>query len=186
MPVRDTKKTGAVPSAKTGAAIAKRLKGAAANAVKTAAPEEQPHTYRPDWKAPKTLGAAADKLWELQEQRKAAQRVVDDLEAKEGDVKAWIKSELPKNGATATAGTKCTVRLVVKSVPRVTDWPAFYASVVGNYQANKRKKNGLEDGAFSVLQRRLSDKSVTDMWDAGVAIDGVAKFDVTSLSITKV
>jgi len=163
------------------------LKERAEQAKKVAGPEgpDRSHKYSPKWKPPKTAAAGADLLWQVQQRKSDAQKAVDAIEAEEKDLKAWLVETLPASGASGIAGKLCRVTLVRKEVPRVEDWPKVYAGIVAEYQRHAKKKDGLQDGAFSLLQRRLTEGAVKEAWEAGQAIDGVGKFPVTTLSVGK-
>lgn len=130
-------------------------------------------TEKKTYKFPKTLGACADKLFEIREERRAAQRVVDEMEEEEKALKAHLINTLPKSEAGGVAGKLARVTIVTKPVPQVKDWDAFYKYV---------KKND----AFDLLQRRLVDTAVAERWEAGKKVPGVESFNVVTVSINKV
>ena len=164
------------------------LKDRASKAVKAAGSgnEEKAYKYPDGWKEPKSLAAGADLLWQLQQKRAEAQRTADAIEAQEKAVKNWLIESLPKSDASGVAGKFCRVTAVRKDVPRVEDWSKVYAGIVAEYQRHARKKDGQQDGAFALLQRRLGDATVKEMWEAGHAIDGVGKFTAVTLSVNKI
>ena len=127
----------------------------------------------PKFKFPKTMGACADKIYELRQKRLDAQKVVDAIQAEESALREHIIQTLPKSETTGVAGKLARVTVVTKSIPQVKDWDAFYKYVAKNK-------------AFDLMQRRLSDKAVTDRWEAGKKVDGVEAFTAVSLSINKV
>lgn len=163
------------------------LAAKAATAKKVAGEEgkDNSHKYSPKWKAPKNTATAADLLWQAQERKKVAQAAVDLIAAEESDLKAWLIKSLPKSDANGVTGKLCRVTVVKKEVPRVESWPKVYASVVAQYQSHMRKKDGQQDGAFALLQRRLGEGAVKEAWEAGLSIDGVGKFTAVTLSINK-
>lgn len=126
----------------------------------------------PPFKPPKSLGACADLLYSTREERLLEKHVVDALDEKEKRLKAHIIDKLPAT-QRGVAGKVAKVLLTDKSVPRVTDWEAFYAWV--------KKKN-----RFDLLQRRLSEDEITKLWDAGIEVPGVEEFKVWSVSVTKI
>jgi hypothetical protein len=179
----------AQPAVKTSQkTLNKTLKAKLDSATKVAGSDapDRSHKFLPSFKKPKSMALAADLLWTKQEERKKAQAIADALEAEEKDLKAWIIDELPKSQASGIAGKLCRVTAVRKEVPQVSDWPKFYAGLVAEYQAHLRRKDGQQDGAFSLLQRRLGDTAVKERWENGHGVEGVGKFTVTSLSINKV
>lgn len=130
-------------------------------------------TDAPKFKFPKTLGACADKVYELREKRLAAQKAVDAIEAEEKALKEHIINTLPKSEANGVAGKLARVTVVTKQVPQVKDWTAFWKGF------NKSKDTDL-------LQRSVSKAAVEARWEAGKKIPGVEAFQVVTLSINKV
>jgi hypothetical protein len=128
---------------------------------------------KPTFKFPKTLGACADRVYEMRQKRLAAQKVVDLTEAEEKALKEHIINTLPKSETTGVAGRLARVTVVTKQVPQVKDWDAFYKHV---------KKTG----DFDLFQRSITKAAVEARWDAGKKVPGVEAFTVVSLSINKV
>jgi hypothetical protein len=124
-------------------------------------------------KFPKTIGACADKVYELRIARLAKQKEVDAIEADEQALKAYIIDNLPKSEASGVAGKYARVTVITKEVPQVKDWPTFYKFL---------KKTG----DFDLLQKGLSKAAVEARWDAGKTIPGIEVFTAVTLSITKV
>lgn len=127
---------------------------------------------KPKFKMPKTLGAAADRLYEVRQKRLDQQKVVDALAAEEAALKDHIINNLPKSEASGVAGKLCRVSVVTKAIPQVKDWDALYKYV---------KKTG----AFELLQRRLSDAAIKERWEAGKTVPGIESFNVVSVSVNK-
>lgn len=126
-----------------------------------------------EYKFPKTLGACADKLFELRNKRLAGQTLVDEVEAEEKALKVHIIDNLPKSEASGVAGKLARVTVVSREIPQVKDWDKFYKYV---------KKTGY----FDLLQRRLTDAAIKERWECGEEVPGVEHFKVTSVSINKV
>ncbi len=125
------------------------------------------------YKFPKALAACADKLYELRAKRQAAQKVADTIEAEEKAIKAHIIDNLPKSEASGVAGKLCRVTAITKEIPQLKDKEKFYAYV---------KKNN----RFDLLQSRLSDAAVKEIWESGKEVPGVGRFNAVTLSINKV
>lgn len=130
-------------------------------------------TEKPKFKFPKTMGACADRLYELRQKRLEEQKKVDLIEAEEKALKEHIIQNLPKSEASGVAGKLARVTVVTKEIPQVEDWDAFYKYV---------KKTG----NFDLMQRRLTDAAVKERWEAGEEIPGVKHFQVVTVSINKV
>lgn len=125
------------------------------------------------FKPPKNLGACADRLYELRQQRLTVQKEVDKLAAEEAALREHIINTLPKSEASGIAGKLARVTVVTKQVPQVKDWDAFYKFV---------KKTG----SFDLLQRRLTDQAIKERWEAGKEVPGVEHFNAVSISLNKV
>ena len=123
-------------------------------------------------KFPKELGACADLLFVLKSQRLEAQRIAQDFEAQEKALKEHIINTLPKS-STGASGKTHRVSVVTRTVPQVQDWTKVYAYI---------KKTG----NFQLLQRRLAENAVDELWEANKTIPGVNPFTVVSVSLTKV
>lgn len=125
------------------------------------------------FKIPKTLGLCADLLYTTRANRLLLQKEVDALEEQEKLLKEHIINTLPKSDQSGASGKLANVKVLKKLVPQVKDWDAFYLYV----GKNKR---------WDLMQRRLSDTAVKEMWDSGKKIPGVESFDAVTVSITKV
>lgn len=122
---------------------------------------------------PKTLGACADRIFTLREERKAAQKIVDAIEAEEKALKEHIIQTLPKSQASGVSGKLANVKTITKNVAHVEDWDKFYAHV---------KKTG----SFDLMQKRLSDTAIQERWEGKKVVPGVVPFPVVTISVTKV
>lgn len=121
---------------------------------------------------PKTLGRAADKLYEIKQERLALQKEVDALKADEHTLREHIINTLPKSQASGVAGKLCQVSIVKKGVPTVRDWDKLYKHI---------KKTG----DFDLLQRRLSPPAVKERWEDQKKVPGVEQFQAVDVSINK-
>lgn len=124
------------------------------------------------YKFPKTFGACADRLHVLKTLRLAEQKKVDAIEAEENALKAHVIDNMPKSDGGAVGKTH-KVLIIKKLVPRVENWDDFYKFV---------KKTG----RFDLLQRRLGDAAILEMWDSKKKVPGVIEFQNITLSLTKV
>lgn len=132
---------------------------------------------KPEYKVgapmPPSIGLCADLYSEIRELRLAMQKMVDDVKARENEIKEHIIQELPKSNNTGAAGRRYRAQIVTKEVPTLKDWDAFTAYVV---EANR----------FDLLHKRVADKPVKDLWEAGEAVPGIEKFKAVDVSITKI
>ena len=124
-------------------------------------------------KLPKTPAACADLLYSTRKERLELQRQVDELAEREAALKEYFVQNLPKSNASGIAGRVARVQLGSKTVASVKDWAAFYAYV------SKRK-------FFHLLQRRVADAAVQEIWEAGKEVPGVERFTIVTVSCTQV
>lgn len=129
------------------------------------------------FKPPKTLAAAADDLFKIREQRLAKQKEVDALQAQETALSEHLIANLPKSEATGVAGKTCRVAIVSKTIVSINNWDAYYG-----YIAKESKKN---PGVWSLLQKRVGEAAVKEMWEAGKVVPGAERMLVPKLSINK-
>lgn len=126
-------------------------------------------------KIPKSLATCADMLYETREARLKLKSEVDTLSELETALREHIINNLPKSQATGIAGKVARATIEQKSVVQVADWDAFYDYIVKN-----RKK-----GSFALMQRRVSESAVREIWDAGKAVPGCKAFTVKTVSVVK-
>lgn len=121
---------------------------------------------------PPTLGACADALYTLREQRLIVEKQAEAIKARETAIRNHLIDTLPKDDSTGTSGKVARAQLKTKQVPTVEDWPTLYKYV-------KRT------GAFELLQRRLSTEAIAERWEAGHKVPGVEAFNLVTVSVTK-
>ena len=129
---------------------------------------KKPETHQ----IPKTLGACADELYRLRQERLAKQAEADALKARETAITEHVIQNLPKSEANGVTGKVARVTITKKEVPQVDDWEAFYRYLF------KTKDP-------SLLQKRLGDAAIRERWEAKKAVPGVVPFTVIGLSVTK-
>lgn len=137
-------------------------------------------TFKPP-KLPASIGLCADLYHDVRELRLAMEKEVEEVQAFERAVHEHVLANLSKGADTGAAGLRYRAQRTEKKVPKIrTDddnpnvgWPQFWDYVV----ANRR---------FDLVQKRLADKAITDMWAAGETVPGVESMTVPGLSITKI
>ena len=122
---------------------------------------------------PKTLGACADKLYTLKEQRLKIQAQADAIEEQEKALKEHLIMHLSKEHAEGVAGRAARANITRTVVATAKDWDKFYVYV-------------RQSGDFSLMQKRLHDAACRERWDAKEQIPGVEPFNVLKVSLTKV
>lgn len=121
---------------------------------------------------PKTIGACADLIFTLRQDRLKAQATVDAIEQHESVIREHIINTLPKSNTTGVAGKLARVTVVPKVVCQVEDWLKLYAYI--------KKTN-----AFGLLQRRVSEAPIKELWDDKKTVPGVKPFQAVTLSVNK-
>ena len=99
-------------------------------------------------------------------------------EAIESALKERIIQELPKSEATGIAGKLARVYVENKTVVKITDFAAYVADV-----AARMKK---DPGAIALLQKRVGETAVKEVWEAGKKLKGVEGMDVPVVRMNKV
>lgn len=121
---------------------------------------------------PKSMSACADLLYDLRTERLEADKVAAALLEREKALKEHIINNLSKDSSGAM-GKHHKVKVEPKVILQVDDWPAFHAYV------SKTK-------AWDMLQKRISDKAVSDRIADGKKVPGVVEFHTKTVSLTKV
>jgi hypothetical protein len=122
---------------------------------------------------PKSIGLCADEYSRVRELRLAMQKEMESVKERETEIREYIIANLSKSDDTGAAGLKYRAQIVMKDVPKIADWQALTGYV-------------MEHDRFDLLQKRLGEKAVSDMWEAGEAVPGVEKIHVPDVSITKI
>lgn len=129
---------------------------------------DKPRTF----KLPKTIGACADRLYQLREQRLAQQKTVDLLAEEETVLREHLINTLPADEASGVSGKVARVTVVKKEVPDVKDWPKFYAHI---------KKTG----DFALLGKSLGREHVKELLADKQKIPGLGSVSVKTVSLNK-
>lgn len=120
----------------------------------------------------KQLANAVDALYLARQRRLALQKEVDAMVKEEAVHREFIINNLSKNEAGGIKGRVAKAELKTRRTVQVKDWDAFGTFVL----KNKR---------LDLLQRRVSDAAVEELWEAKKKVPGVEPFDVVTVSCTK-
>jgi hypothetical protein len=124
---------------------------------------------------PKVLAQIPDLLHEIRERRLAMQKDVEALAKQEHQLEEELISKLPKSDATGISGQLYRCSIETKRKASVADWDKVYDYVIKN-----RAKGG-----FALLQRRISEAAVKEIWDAGREVPGVEPILIPTVSLVK-
>ena len=122
---------------------------------------------------PASIGRTADLYSDVRALRLAMEKEVEKVKAREHELREYIISNLSKSDDTGAAGLRYRAQIVSKDVPRAMDWTAVHGFIQ-------------KSGRFDLLQKRLGEKAVMDMVEAGETIPGVEIVKVPDVSITKI
>lgn len=120
-----------------------------------------------------SVAALADAFGDYKEQRLTADKVAASIKERESALSAALIEHLPKSDATGVAGKSWLARVVTKPKAVLDDFDALWT------WATKNKRSDM-------LQRRLNEAAVKELWDAGKAVPGVGKIEVATVSLSKV
>lgn len=142
---------------------------------------ERPAPVKRGTKAPApavlTLGAAADKLWQLREDKRALDKQVKAIE---DEIKVLTETTFGLLDAQDTRkgeGKRASIGVNYTTVANTEDWNAFMAFVVAGKRGDKMAYTHL-------IQHRVSDPAYRELRGLGLVIPGLADFTKRSLSIT--
>jgi len=124
---------------------------------------------------PKSLATCADMLYSIREERYALNKQVDALAEKEAALREHLINNLPKSEATGIAGKIARATVENKSVVQVQDWDKLYSYIIKN----------AKKGAFALMQRRVSESAVREIWEAKKEVPGCAAMNVPVVSVVK-
>jgi hypothetical protein len=122
---------------------------------------------------PASIGLCADLYAEVRELRLAMQKLVDDVKARESEVREHIIDNLSKSDDTGAAGRRYRAQVVTKLKPALKGWDEFTRWVALT-------------GRFDLLQKRMNERAVLDMLEEGASVPGVERFHAVDVSITRI
>lgn len=124
---------------------------------------------------PTTMGGCADEYRFVRDVRLAMAKDVLRVQEREQELFEHMVQGLSK-GDSGAAGKVYRVQRRPDAEciePKAEDWTATFAFIQ-------------KTGRFDLLQKRLAETAVKDMWTAGEAVPGVSKIIVPKLSVTKI
>ena len=127
---------------------------------------------------PLTLGEATDKLWQLREDKRKADAEVKRLELEiKGDadkgitgMEGTVMALLDAQGTRKAEGRKASVSIGESVVANVENWEALWPYIAKNK-------------FFHLIQKRVSDPGMRELWALKKVIPGVQPFTKRTLSL---
>ncbi len=123
-------------------------------------------------KTPKGLGELADKLYAKRTARLKLSAKVEAMKADEVEMQTEVIQMLAKAHLTKASGKKATVSNKPSDMAQVDDWEKFAKWL-------HRKKD------LAVLGRKLGQKHISELREAGQVPDGLKFVSINKLSVTK-
>lgn len=125
---------------------------------------------------PASIGLCADEYRMVRGVRLAMQKDTEAVKEREQELYDHMINSISKSKDTGAAGKVYRVQRVPDAEctePKPEDWPTIF-----DYVAKHKR--------FDLLQKRLAEGAVKDMWEAGQSVPGVGKIIVPRLSVTKI
>lgn len=122
---------------------------------------------------PATFGAACDLLHDVRTARLTAEKAAEPLKGRESEVREYLIQNISKSEDGGAIGKRYKGVIVEKRKPAVKDWEKFFDFVA----AEKR---------FDLLQKRVSDKPVMELYEEGKLPPGIETALIPELSLTKI
>lgn len=123
---------------------------------------------------PKSIGRCADLYAQVRDLRRAMDKEVEAVKARETELREHIINSLSKSDDTGAAGLLYRAQIVEKDVVKVSDWQKFHAWIAKNDR-------------FDMIQKRISEKAAEDWVEQNKKLmPGTELIHVPDVSITKI
>ena len=122
---------------------------------------------------PASIGLCADEYARVRQLRLAMEKEVEGVKARESEIREHIIANLSKSDDTGAAGKHYRAQIIVQVKPKLADWAALCKVIQ-------------ETGRFDLIQKRLGEKAVEDLWADGFDIPGVECMNIPTVSIAKI
>lgn len=122
---------------------------------------------------PATFGAACDLLHDVREARLEAEKVAEGIGKRESEIREWLIQNISKSDDGGAIGKRYKGVIKEKRKPAVKDWEKFFKFVA-------------TENRFDLLQKRVSDKPVMELYEEGKLPPGVETSLIPELSLTKI
>lgn len=117
-----------------------------------------------------TLGATIDRMWELREKKRSLDAQVKTVEADMELLETSMFRLLDAQDTRKAEGKHASVSVNESVVGNVEDWDALWPYITKNK-------------FFHLVQKRLSDPALRELWGKGKVIPGVQPFTKRTLSL---
>ena len=134
-------------------------------------------TDRPLQTKPLTLGAAADRIWALREEKRILDKAVTALENEIKKLTETIFGLLDAQDSRKAEGKRASISVNYTEIASVKDWDAAIKFIGAGKRTDK-------SAYLHLVQHRISDPAYRELRGLGVVIPGLEDFTKRSLSIT--
>jgi len=117
-----------------------------------------------------TLGATIDAMWQLREDKRAAEAVTKQIELKIKELETTMFSLLDAQDTNKAEGRKASVSISETVVGNVEDWEAFWPYIAKNKY-------------WHLVQKRVSDPGLRELWELKKVTPGVSPFTKRTLNL---
>lgn len=117
-----------------------------------------------------TLGATIDKMWQLREEKRAAEAITKKIEVEIKELEVVMFEKLDAQDTTKAEGKKASVSISETITGNVTDWEAFWPYIAKNKY-------------WHLVQKRVSDPGLRELWDLKKVTPGVTPFTKRTLNV---
>lgn len=124
-----------------------------------------------------TIGSLADKMWDLQEAKKKAAKVVKDIEADITALEIQIIEALDSQDTRKGEGKKASISITSSVQASTENWEDFIEWVAAGKRNDKK-------AYLHLVQRRVSVEAYRELLGLGVNVPGIKPFTKRSLSVT--
>ncbi len=117
-----------------------------------------------------TIGAATDRMWKLREDKRALEAQIKVIETEMKELEGTVFGLLDGQDTRKAEGKSASVSINESVVANVENWEAFWPWLA-------KTKN------FHLVQKRVSDPGMRELWALGKVIPGVQPFTKRTLAI---
>lgn len=117
-----------------------------------------------------TLGAATDKMWALREEKRLLAVEEKRINAELTALETTIFGLMDSQDTRKAEGKKAGISIGEAIVGNVEDWDALWPYIVKNKY-------------FHLVQKRVSDPGLRELWEKGKTVPGVQPFTKRTLSV---
>lgn len=128
--------------------------------------------YEPGGEIPGHLGEVVDLYARVRDLRLELEKEISPIRKRESELREHLINNIDRSKSKGAVGKRYRAVINEKTKPSVEDWQKVYEFIK-------------ENNSFNILQRRLNDQAISELWEEGVEVPGVGKVIIPTLSIRK-